>query len=241
MNEIRMAAKQQHIITTAGGCVLLTFDDGRSTVYTNAFPYMQARGLVATSYVTTNFIGTAGYTTAAQLQEMDAAGWSIGNHTMSHPVLPDLGEAEQIAEINGASLALEALSIRAARHHAYPFGQSAALTAMIAAKQITGRALGERGFAINDISSGNLVYGIPSYVVQNTTTLATVQGWVNTELALRQICSVLIHGVTTPAVDGYEWSDANFQAFIDWCISSDIAVIPIEFLYQEYLWFMSPV
>lgn len=57
--------------------VCLTFDDSVATQYTNAFPALQARGLVGTLYVNSGLIGTGGYLTWAQVKEMYEAGWAL--------------------------------------------------------------------------------------------------------------------------------------------------------------------
>lgn len=62
----------------------LIFDDARATVYTDAFPLMQARGLVGVLPIISDLIGTAGYMTVAQVTELFNAGWDIVNHTKSH-------------------------------------------------------------------------------------------------------------------------------------------------------------
>lgn len=55
----------------------ITFDDSVATQYSAAFPEMQARGLVGTLYVNSGLIGTGGYLTWAQVEEMYLAGWGI--------------------------------------------------------------------------------------------------------------------------------------------------------------------
>lgn len=57
--------------------VMITFDDNNPTQYTNAYPALAARGMVASLYVPWAWIGLNGKTTLAQLHEMQAAGWAI--------------------------------------------------------------------------------------------------------------------------------------------------------------------
>jgi len=70
--------------------VAITFDDGHHTHYESAFPILREHGFRATFFVTTSWVGTAGYVTWAQLREMAAAGMSIQSHTHSHPFLSTL-------------------------------------------------------------------------------------------------------------------------------------------------------
>jgi len=66
--------------------VLLTFDDGYSDAYSNAFPILREFGFVGTFFVVTDWIdqARAGYLTWSQVQEMDAAGMSIQSHSRDH-------------------------------------------------------------------------------------------------------------------------------------------------------------
>jgi hypothetical protein len=64
--------------------IVVQFDDNWAEQYSEAFSYMGGKGLKGTVFAIQNRVGTAGYTTLAQLQEMYAAGWDIGNHTLDH-------------------------------------------------------------------------------------------------------------------------------------------------------------
>lgn len=79
--------------------ILFTFDDAFASVYTEAFPYMDARGLTGTIYVNGSSIDTAGYMTTAQLTEVRDAGWAICNHCYDHTNLTTLDATAQRASI----------------------------------------------------------------------------------------------------------------------------------------------
>jgi peptidoglycan/xylan/chitin deacetylase (PgdA/CDA1 family) len=67
------------------GTARLTFDDGGVSFYTIVADKLEARGLRAYCFVTTDFIGRAGFLDAAQIRELDARGHVIGTHSASHP------------------------------------------------------------------------------------------------------------------------------------------------------------
>lgn len=74
-----------------GRAVAVTFDDGDLGQATRAFPALAARGMTATFFVTTSWVGKTGYASWTQLAEMRAAGMAIESHTHSHPFLSELG------------------------------------------------------------------------------------------------------------------------------------------------------
>jgi peptidoglycan/xylan/chitin deacetylase (PgdA/CDA1 family) len=67
------------------GAARLTFDDGGVSFYTIVADKLEARGLHAYCFVTTDFIGRTGFLDAAQIRELDARGHVIGTHSASHP------------------------------------------------------------------------------------------------------------------------------------------------------------
>ncbi|HEU4690075.1 MAG TPA: polysaccharide deacetylase family protein [Vicinamibacterales bacterium] len=65
--------------------VRLTFDDGGVSFYTVVADRLEARGLYAYCFVTTDFIGSPGFLDAAQIRDLDARGHVIGTHSATHP------------------------------------------------------------------------------------------------------------------------------------------------------------
>jgi peptidoglycan/xylan/chitin deacetylase (PgdA/CDA1 family) len=64
---------------------VLTFDDGGASAMTAAAE-LESRGLRAYFFITTGYIGCAGFLTAPQIRELAARGHVIGSHSSSHPL-----------------------------------------------------------------------------------------------------------------------------------------------------------
>ena len=66
-------------------CVLITIDDGWRSVYTDAFPVLKAYGYPFTLFLYTSYLSGKGQSmTPAMIQEMQAAGATVGCHSASH-------------------------------------------------------------------------------------------------------------------------------------------------------------
>lgn len=65
--------------------VLLTFDDGGVSAKAAIAPALEARGWRAHIFIATDFIGTPGFLSASDLQELHARGHIVGSHSCSHP------------------------------------------------------------------------------------------------------------------------------------------------------------
>src|SRR5258708_31037946 len=103
--------------------VCITFDDGCETDLLAAAPLLREFGFNATFYLTAGFLGTPGYLSARQLRHLDAQGFQIGCHSMTHPYLSDLTEPELKREVVDAKLQIEAIVGRPIEHFSCPVGR----------------------------------------------------------------------------------------------------------------------
>ena len=87
----------------------LVYDDQSVTQYTEAFAYMEPRGIVGSLAIASKFLDTSNCLTTAQINEMLAAGWSVHNHSHDHPVLTSQTAAFAKAD---ALICKQALEVR---------------------------------------------------------------------------------------------------------------------------------
>jgi peptidoglycan/xylan/chitin deacetylase (PgdA/CDA1 family) len=103
--------------------VIISFDDGDTDVYTNAFPIMQKYGFTGLFYLVSNRLGVDGYVTKEQIKEMVDAGWEIGSHSMNHVDLRTVqDDGIMYGEVIQSKLDLEAALGIPIQTFAYPFG-----------------------------------------------------------------------------------------------------------------------
>jgi len=103
--------------------VCITFDDGCETDLIAAAPVLREFGFNATFYLTTGFLGTPGYLSAAQVRELDTQGFQVGCHSMTHPYLSDLTESELKREISDAKMQIEQIVGHPIEHFSCPGGR----------------------------------------------------------------------------------------------------------------------
>jgi peptidoglycan/xylan/chitin deacetylase (PgdA/CDA1 family) len=101
--------------------VVITFDDGFADNL-HAFERLAARGLSATLYVTTGWIGKRSMLTSGDLRRLSDYPIQVGAHSVSHPRLDEIPAEEARAEISESACKLEDMLGREIRTFAYPHG-----------------------------------------------------------------------------------------------------------------------
>ena len=107
----------------AGPSVCITFDDGCETDLIAAAPVLREFGCNATFYLTAGFVGAPGYLSASQVRNLDAQGFEIGCHSLTHPYLSDLTQPELKREIADAKLQIETIIGHPIEHFSCPGGR----------------------------------------------------------------------------------------------------------------------
>jgi peptidoglycan/xylan/chitin deacetylase (PgdA/CDA1 family) len=198
--------------------VILSFDDGWDNLYTTVYPLMKSMGQVATAYIITDKLNTSGFVTDAQIQEMYADGWTIGNHSRSHLHLSTLDLAWQQAEIGDAMKYLAELGITSGRHFAMPYGDwnEDTLTACRSLGIWTGRTVQYRSYPIAADDQRLL---LSSHPVANTDTLEKVKGFVDEAASKNTPVWLQFHGITESAADSYAWAAKDFSDWLEYILA----------------------
>jgi len=101
--------------------IILTFDDGGETVFTNALPILQKYGFTGSAYIVYNYVGISAHMNADQIRALYAAGWEIGSHSISHMDLT-VRTDRQMDEIVDSRAKLQTLLGVPILTFAYPYG-----------------------------------------------------------------------------------------------------------------------
>jgi peptidoglycan/xylan/chitin deacetylase (PgdA/CDA1 family) len=120
--------------TTSRG-VVLTFDDGMYSVFSNALPILKDHGACAHVFITTNAVNSEhqwprrpsdvpsfkmlGW---SELEDLNASGLIIDAHTQTHPDMRQLSESKLAEECGSADSEIERRLGRRPEFFAYPYG-----------------------------------------------------------------------------------------------------------------------
>ena len=155
----------------------ITFDDGFSDVYTIAYPYLNARSIPFTCFVTVEKLDTVGYLTTGQLIELSKNPIvTIGAHCWHHKPLAGMHADQQAYELFATKEKLEKIIGKKILYMAYPYGQRDTTTMQLLRKNkdsyagcfIVGRGL------VNIITSLNK-FELPRMGMDNSCFLKNMQ------------------------------------------------------------------
>lgn len=115
--------------------VVITFDDGFKSVFTEAFPILQDYGFSATIFITANYCGKSNnwpgqpdyikpqpLLSWSEIKEMDQYGIQFGAHTLNHPYLTQIHIEEAEKEILLSKRIVEDHLQKKIDLFAYPYG-----------------------------------------------------------------------------------------------------------------------
>lgn len=213
--------------------ICVQFDDGLTSLYSEAFSYMNALGMKGTGYIISGVVGTGGYVTEANLSEMDAASWDMANHTDSGTNLPTLTEAEQETALSTCKSYLDGLGLtRASAHVTYPTGawNADTLTAMTNQSMLTGKSRGTNIESFRYIAANP--YIIPVYPPQASTSPTSVIGWIKACQCSKSVGTVVFHDIVESGATGNQYNRADFRTVIDYIYAQKIIVLTISQLYS---------
>lgn len=209
------------------GGISLRFDDGWDSQYTVAYPKLESAGLTGTFYIITRQLlddDFSGFMSIAEVKDLYAHGEEIGDHTQTHPHLPQLTRAQQYKEIVGAKNDLISWGIDPVLSFAYPYGEyNNATVSIIKNNGFTNAA----ATLDNDVPVTQNPYTINGYSVQDTDSLASLEAMVDHAMASKDWLVLGFHRIDMSG-DQYSITPDNFNALIDYIVSKHVPVVPVS-------------
>ena len=108
-----------------GKSVVITFDDGYSDFYFEAFPILQKYGFRATVFLSTSYVGESFNGRRCldwvQIRKLHATNVDFGSHTHTHPQLRDLSRSAIVQELGQSKKIIEDKLGNAVTDFSYPY------------------------------------------------------------------------------------------------------------------------
>lgn len=204
--------------------VLFRFDDGPAVQYTDVYPLFRSHNMPATLYIPSTYPGTGGYVTWAQLREMQAGGWCIGNHSATHGDLTLLSQADQRAELETCDAAMAAEGITTGKYVAYPLGNWNADT--LAAMALAGMLTGADNYAPSTMHGAVPPldwYLVGSASTDNTTLVSTLTGYIDEAITAGTIVGFHFHAIGGAS----DMTLANLTQVVDYVVARRTQIYPL--------------
>ena len=93
------------------GAVTFMFDDGYKSTKSIAKPILDKYRFVGSAAAISSVVGTTGNMTAQDLRDLQAAGWDIASHSVTHPSMPELSITAAETELQKSKSTLTALGL----------------------------------------------------------------------------------------------------------------------------------
>jgi len=207
--------------------VVLTFDDGVASHYSNVAPLLKERGFGATFFVCEfppNFIDSTKYMNWRQMQQLDRMGFEVANHTHNHAAVGKLSEEEIIREIAYIEDKCDSLGITAPISFAYPgYSMSETVLQTLDKKDyLLARAGGKRAY--NPLEDHP--YLIPSWATDSENEAETMKAL--SQAKDGQIVVLTIHGVPDMEHPWVNTPPEMFLRYLDYLSNNEYHVLSFE-------------
>lgn len=151
--------------------IIITFDDGYRDAYTDAYRILRKYNLTATFYIITDVVGYPYYMTWDMIKEMSNSKMKFGSHSLSHPDLRNVSDADLDSQLRYSKDKLEKeLNIKI-DNFCYPSGKYDEKTISKLKELGYRNAVTTKTGIANETSN---IYEIPRLRIQNNTNIGSI-------------------------------------------------------------------
>ena len=216
------------------GAVTFMFDDGYNSTKSIAKPILDKYRFVGSAAAISSVVGTTGNMVAQDLRDLQAAGWDIASHSVTHPSMPELSITAAETELQKSKSTLTALGLTIDTF-VWPYGDYNQSLVGLAQVGLPTAPLykSARNVDFDDNAYGTFPYALKTLDVRNTTKLQDVQAWVNDLKAGGRWGIFLLHDVADNP-DEYSITPAMLDQLAQLVASSGVAFIKYRLGYQTF-------
>lgn len=221
--------------------VLLSFDDGDSSLYTKVYPLLKARHMAATAYIISSRNNTA---IEPYFNEMSNGHLAFANHTSDHVDLRTLSEADTIIQFDECKTYLDGKGLTEASDCvAYPYGfyDADTLAACLNWPARIGRTAQGTGANVSAMQSfyqdlsRMFPYKVPSYEIGSPTSLQAVKNDIDaTLLKSGVVISLLFHKIVDANPAPSDWTTQELSDLLDFIALRGLQTLTIDEYQQIY-------
>jgi len=230
-SEVAATPRQPPPPPPSTGAVVFTFDDGTPD-HAAAAKALVDHGFRGTFFIITDCLNaqtSRSCLTPAQVQALSQAGHDVESHSVTHPDLTTLGASALTSQLVNSQSYLRGLTGTQARHFAYPYGAHNANVETQTAKYYkTGRIyLSNPSVASIPTllaQSGTNPTLVPGLGVMKVTTLTTAEGYLDYARTHNVVLVLVFHEIVAKRGDAYSWTPTQFNALLDYAVSTNVAV-----------------
>lgn len=211
------------------GIVTLTFDDGFEGNVNTVLPKLAQKGFKSTHCFATQYV--EGDSVQVQnVQTIGNAGHEICSHTVTHPFLTGMTDAQIEYELSHPKTFLESISGQQVTSFASPYGDYDVRVNNKIMQYYESHRTTDEGFNAKD----NLApYRLRVQNMTPNTTLAEFTGWVNKAKTDKTWLILLYHAITTTNPGEFDTLKSEFDKQMDALASSGVKVSTWKDAYAE--------
>jgi peptidoglycan/xylan/chitin deacetylase (PgdA/CDA1 family) len=214
------------------GIVTIRWDDGVESQYTGAFPIHQKYGLHGTFYLISGKINNDDFfMTSSQILQLQAAGNQLGSHTVTHPHLTTLSDAQLQIELQQSQHDLQAMFGTSFQDFISPYGEYDDRVLAAIKQYYRSHGSVEQGY---NTKSNFDIYDIRVQEVATATTPSQVAAWVQQAITDKTWLVLMYHQVDNPS-DPLSVSSANLDREFSNIKNSGVAVLTTDQALSEIL------
>jgi peptidoglycan/xylan/chitin deacetylase (PgdA/CDA1 family) len=207
--------------------VTITLDDGYQSQFDLARPALNQRGLKSTYFLISQPIqqSWSGYLTLAEAKTLAAEGNEIGDHTVTHPHLPQLSVSQIDAELTNSKSWLQTnLGVPNIPNFASPYGEYNDTVISRIQRVFGSHRTQDHGnvFAEDDR------YRLRAFYVRDTTTVGDIEAWIDEAIVEGSWVILTFHEFTTGTpTRETQFTASNFAAVLDYLKSRGVQVVTV--------------
>jgi peptidoglycan/xylan/chitin deacetylase (PgdA/CDA1 family) len=210
--------------------ISITFDDGWTNQYTDAFPMLQQYGLPATFYIISGELtDQPDYMSKAQVVNLHNAGEEIGSHSVTHPDLTTVSATKLQNEMKNSQTTLQAAIGVPITDFAYPYGAYNSKTIAVGKQYYQSQRSVNDG--LNTRDNWDLTQ-LKIHEVDTNITSVQVQAWVDQAVADKAWLILVYHETanspTDPTDAGYLVKPADLNTELAYIKNTKAAVVTVN-------------